>query len=103
MKALYSTPDNMSLILSDVCEMIARDNFQEKWPSFIPDLVEGLRQDDPIITMRVFRTFAPVLKKIRYMYRSDELYTMINYVIEKFGPALTEYTGVSNTFLIITL
>lgn len=99
LKAVYGTPDNVSLILSDVCELIARDNFPEKWPNFVPDLIEGLKQNDPIITMRVFRTFSPVMKKIRYMYRTDALYTQINYVIENFAPYLTEYTGVSTIYL----
>lgn len=95
MKALYITPDNISIILSDVCELIARDSFHEKWPSLIPDLIEGLKHDDPNITMRVFRTLSPILYKIRHMYRSDSLYLQINYVIENFAPALTEFTGVS--------
>lgn len=75
--------------------MIARDSFHEKWPSFVPDLINGLKQDDPITTMRVLRTFSPVLQKIRYMYRSDDLYTQINYVIENFAQSLTEVTAVS--------
>lgn len=83
------------MILSDICEMIARDNFHEKWPTFVADLIEGLKQDDPMNTMKVFRTFSPVVKKIRYMYRSDDLYTQINFIIETFAPYLTEYTGVS--------
>lgn len=96
MRAVYMTPDNISLILSDVCELIARDSFHLKWTTFVPDLIEGLKRDDPDTTLRVFRTFSPVLKKIRHMYRSDDLYTQILYVIENFGPALTEYTGVSS-------
>lgn len=99
MRAVYATPDNISLILSDVCEMIARDSFHLKWKTFIPDLIEGLKRDDPDITLRVFRTFSPVLKKIRHMYRSDDLYTQINYIIESFAPSLTEYTGVSSSLL----
>lgn len=90
MNALYSTPDSISMILSDVCEMIARDSFNCNWPSFVPDLIEGLNQNDPIITTRVLRTFSPVLMKIRSSYRSDDLYTLINYVIENFAPSLTE-------------
>jgi exportin-2 (importin alpha re-exporter) len=90
MNALYTTPNNISLILSDVCEMIARDSFNNTWPSFVPDLIEGLKQDDPVITMRVLRTFSPVLMKIRNSYRSDDLYTQINYVIENFAASLTE-------------
>lgn len=99
MKALYMTPDHISLILSDVCELIARDSFHEKWPSFIPDLIEGLKQDNPDITLRVFRTLSPIMKKIRHMYRSDALYTQINYLIESFAPFLTEYTGKCIGFL----
>lgn len=95
MKVLYTTPDNISLILSDVCELMARDQFHDKWPSFLPDLIEGLKQEDPNITLRVLRTFSPVMMKIRHLYRSDDLYTQINYVIENFAPQLTATTGVS--------
>jgi len=94
-RAVYQAPDHVSIILSDICELIARDSFHEKWPTFVPDLIEGLKQDDPDITMRVFRTFSPIMKKIRYMYRSDTLYLQINYVIENFALPLTEAAGVS--------
>lgn len=87
---IFETPDNISFLLSDVAEMIARDEFNKKWPNFIPDLVAGLEGYDPIKCHRVFRTLCPVFTKIRNMYRSDELYTQILYTIETMGVALTE-------------
>jgi len=85
----------VSLILSDVSEMIARNSFNETWENFLPDLVSGLKEQDPIITMRVLRTLSPCLMKIRHSYRSDDLYKMINYVIENFCPQLTFTISVS--------
>ncbi len=99
MNTLYTTPDNISILISDICEMMARNSFNENWTSFVPGLIEGLSQEDPIISMRVFRTFSPCVTKIRHSYRSDDLYTMINYVIEEFGKPLTHIMGVSYQFL----
>lgn len=101
MSVLYSTPDNISIIVSDICEMIARDSFNQNWESFVPDLIEGLKKEDPIVTMRVLRTFSPCLIKIRHSYRSDELYTMINYVIDTFASPLTYIMKVSSLLIFI--
>ena len=75
--------------------MIARDSFDKKWPNFLPDLVNGLLEKDPVIMNRVFRTLSPVFSKIKNMYRSDELYSQILYTIEKFGDAMTAAAEVS--------
>jgi hypothetical protein len=97
-KLSFETPDFIHRILSDICEMIARDRFDLNWHSFVPDLVCGLKLNDPIITMRVFEMFSPVVKKIRFSCRSDDLYSQINYIFKEFFPILTEYTGVSDFY-----
>lgn len=97
-KFSFEMPDSIHRILSDICEMIARDKFHINWESFVPDLIAGLNLNDPIITMRVFEMFSPVVKKIRFSCRSDDLYSQINYIFEQFFPTLTEYTGVSDFY-----
>lgn len=89
------TPDNISILLSDVAEMIARDSFNKNWPNFIADLVSFLDVQQPVQCQRVFRTLSPVFVKIRNMYRTDDLYTQILYTIEHFAPTMTATIPVS--------
>lgn len=88
--------DRVSAILSDVAEMIARDTFNKNWPNFLADLEANLDENDPMKCQKVFRTLSPVFVKIRNMYRSDELYTMILYTIENFAPAMTRIIPVNS-------
>ena len=76
----------ISDILGDIVELIARDDYDKNWESLLPDLSKALEADDPIVTLKVFKTANPIFKKIRFMYRSDKLYTQINYALKNFGP-----------------
>ena len=82
-------------------ELIARDDFNVNWPDLIPQLVEQCWESTPEITLRVFRTMNPILKIIRFLSRSDKLYKMINYVMEKLAPALTFKTRVRSKFNVL--
>jgi len=48
-----------------------------------------LALDDPVKTLKVLKAANPVFKKIRFMQRSDRLYTQIAHVLGTFAPALT--------------
>lgn len=84
--ALVQLDFAISDILGDIVELIARDDYDKNWESLLPDLSKALEADDPIVTLKVFKTANPIFKKIRFMYRSDKLYTQINYALKNFGP-----------------
>ena len=73
--ALVQLDFAISDILGDIVELIARDDYDKNWESLLPDLSKALEADDPIVTLKVFKTANPIFKKIRFMSRSDALYT----------------------------
>ena len=58
-----------------------------------------MEANSPEATYRLFRTAQPIFKKIRFMYRSDSLYTQINYALSSFAPAFTKATEETNGYL----
>jgi hypothetical protein len=55
-KAILTVEDSISTTLSDIVELIARDSYDMKWTALLPELVSALAADDPVATLRVFRT-----------------------------------------------
>lgn len=72
---LISQDFAISDIVGDIIELIARDDYDKNWENLLPDLCKALEADDPIVTLKVFKTAQPIFKKIRFMYRSDKLYS----------------------------
>ena len=68
MAGLVSTAEEVSIVLSSIIEMIARDDFDLNWPNLMDQFAQGLNSDDPTITMRILRTADTITKKIRFSY-----------------------------------
>ena len=98
-QGIVACEDRVSEILSDIVEMIARDDHNLKWPQLLPSLREQANTSDPVILLRVFRTAAPIFRKIRFMPRSDKLYTEILYNMEHFGEVLHQKTEEATGFM----
>jgi len=98
-QAILGVEDSISVNLGSVVELIAWDKFEENWKKLLPDVSASLAGNDPEATYRLFRTVQPIFKKIRFMSRSDALYTQINYILESFGPAFTKATESTIQFL----
>lgn len=70
---------------------MARRYVQTEWPELFPSLIEQLNtQQDPNAINTVFGCVKKICKKYRYMFRSDALYTEMNYVIELFSKQLMD-------------
>jgi hypothetical protein len=55
----------------------------------LPMLAQNIQStQDPAVIKAVFECVKKICKKYRYMFRSDELFTEMNYVIENFSPLL---------------
>ncbi len=68
MAGLVSTAEEVSVVLSSIIEMIARDDFDLNWPNLMDQFTEGLNSEEPQTTMRILRTADTILKKIRFSY-----------------------------------
>lgn len=98
-QGILSTEEAISSVLRDITELIARDSFNANWETLMETLATTMQDDDPMTIYRIFRTVSPIIKKIRFMSRSDTLYTQIIHVLDKFGPALIEKTNKTMEFL----
>jgi hypothetical protein len=62
---------------------MSRRYFHNEWPQLMPSLINYLNtQQDLAVIRLVFECFKKICKKYRYMFRSDELFIEMNYVIE---------------------
>ena len=76
-------------IFLEIISIMARRYVQNEWPQLFPSLIEQLNtQQDPNMMNTVFGCVKKICKKYRYMFRSDALYTEMNYVIELFSQHL---------------
>jgi len=78
----------------EIIATLARRYVQNEWPQLFPSLIEQLRQQqDPNVVNTIFGCVKKICKKYRYMFRSDALYTEMNYVIELFSQHLVDTLG----------
>ena len=82
-----------SLFLETI-SLMGKRFVQNEWPSLIPELISNLQKTDNIEnTKRALEAIKKICKKYRYMFRSDDLYTEMNYMIENLSTHL-----ISNLF-----
>ncbi|KAI9175251.1 importin-alpha export receptor [Blastocladiella emersonii ATCC 22665] len=84
---MIAVPTKLQLQLSDAVGIIAVHDFPASWDTLIDQLVGKLTPENFAINNGVLQTAHPILKRWRFKYRSDALFTEINFVIERFGPA----------------
>jgi hypothetical protein len=62
---------------------MGRRYVQNEWPQLFPSLIAYLTNNqDPVVYKTVYECVKKIAKKYRYMFRSDDLYREMNYVIE---------------------
>lgn len=66
---------------------IAELDFPERWPTLIEDLVNSLSAENFTINNGVLTTAHSIFKRWRAQFQSNELFTTIKLVLEKFCPA----------------
>ncbi|KAI9802017.1 MAG: hypothetical protein M1825_003073 [Sarcosagium campestre] len=83
---MTSVPQGIQSQLGDAVSIIAESDFWERWDTLIDDLVSRLTPDNYVVNNGVLRVAHSIFKRWRSLYRSDELFTEINHVLDKFGP-----------------
>ena len=72
---------------------------QTEWPQLIPELSEYLNAQttSPENAKRALEAIKKICKKYRYMFRSDDLYREMNYMISTLSQLLLNSLIVSKT------
>lgn len=92
--ALVTGTKVVQIQLGEIICLIASCDFPDYWPNLIEALLSKISPSDFIINLSVLKTVHYIFKRYRSEMRSDELYSEINYVMARFGPALFQiYQG----------
>ncbi|KAJ2451890.1 importin-alpha export receptor [Coemansia sp. RSA 2336] len=84
---MISSPKKLQLQLGEAVSIIAKNDFPEKWPDLIKTLVSKLSPTGYHVNNGILQTAHTVFKEWRSEFRSDKLYTKINYVLNEFTDA----------------
>ncbi|KAB8416393.1 hypothetical protein FH972_024912 [Carpinus fangiana] len=81
---MTQVPSNIQAQLGDAVTVIAESDFWQRWDTLIDDLVSRLNPETPLVNNGVLQVAHAIFKRWRPLFRSDDLYTEINHVVEKF-------------------
>ncbi|KAJ2725564.1 importin-alpha export receptor [Coemansia sp. Benny D115] len=81
---MITVPKRLQLQIGEAVAIIAENDFPEKWPDLISTLVSRLSATDYHVNNGILQTAHTVFQGWRSAFRSDNLYTKINYVLSQF-------------------
>uniref|UniRef100_A0A8C9XM26 Exportin-2 n=1 Tax=Sander lucioperca TaxID=283035 RepID=A0A8C9XM26_SANLU len=93
---MLSSPEQIQKQLSDAISIIGREDFPQKWPDLLTEMVTRFRSGDFHIINGVLRTAHSLFKRYRHEFKSNELWSEIKLVLDTFALPLTELFKVCN-------
>uniref|UniRef100_A0A7N8X746 Exportin-2 n=1 Tax=Mastacembelus armatus TaxID=205130 RepID=A0A7N8X746_9TELE len=87
---MLSSPEQIQKQLSDAISIIGREDFPQKWPDLLTEMVTRFRSGDFHIINGVLHTAHSLFKRYRHEFKSNELWTEIKLVLDTFALPLTE-------------
>lgn len=87
---MLSSPEQIQKQLSDAISIIGREDFPQKWPDLLTEMVTRFRGGDFHIINGVLQTAHSLFKRYRHEFKSNELWSEIKLVLETFASPLTE-------------
>ena len=87
---MCTVPPQIQAQCSEAISLIAKVDFPKNWDNLLPDLIQRFNSPDPNVVSGVLVTANSILRRFRYVQRSDDLYRDILYVLERLqAPLLT--------------
>lgn len=81
---MTSLPTSLQVQVGEAVTLIANTDFPARWENLIDDLVSHASATDMTITNGVLQTAHSIFKRWRAQFRSDELFTEIAFVLQRF-------------------
>ncbi|PWN49609.1 Cse1-domain-containing protein [Violaceomyces palustris] len=78
-------PTSIRAQLEETIAIVAEKDFPERWPGLIDSIVPHLKGTDYELILGMLRTSHTIFYRWRSAFRSDELYSEINFVLERFA------------------
>ncbi|GJJ14609.1 hypothetical protein Clacol_008875 [Clathrus columnatus] len=86
--------------IAESVSIVASYDFPERWPDLITQLVSSLSTVDYSISLGVLETAHSIFYRWRSAVRSNELYTVINYVLDHFVAPFVSFFRETATILL---
>ena len=93
------TDKRMAATFLEIISLMSKRNVHTDWPNLIPELIEQMKSGDLHKVKLSLEAIKKICKKYRFMFRSDALYTEMNYMIENLSQLLIESLMVSCHFI----
>uniref|UniRef100_W5LAP3 Exportin-2 n=1 Tax=Astyanax mexicanus TaxID=7994 RepID=W5LAP3_ASTMX len=87
---MLTSPEQIQKQLSDAISIIGREDFPQKWPDLLTEMVNRFQGGDFHIINGVLRTAHSLFKRYRHEFKSNELWMEIKLVLDTFAQPLTE-------------
>ncbi len=89
---MCTAPQDVQRQLAEAVTLISKYDFPDRWSNLLPQLTQKLASNDILITKGVMLTANSIMKRFRYVYRSDALYAEILICLDGFkAPLLEKY------------
>ncbi|CAF0873836.1 unnamed protein product, partial [Didymodactylos carnosus] len=89
---MTKSPEQIQKQLSDSISIIGQNDFPDQWPELLGVMCKQLHPPIDFHKVNgVLKTAHSLFKRYRYEAKSDELWTEIAHVLEKFAPSFTEF------------
>ncbi|XP_072259360.1 exportin-2 [Pyxicephalus adspersus] len=86
---MLSSPEQIQKQLSDAISIIGREDFPQKWPDLLTEMVNRFQSGDFHVINGVLHTAHSLFKRYRHEFKSSELWTEIKLVLDTFAAPLT--------------
>ncbi|KAI9340023.1 Cse1-domain-containing protein [Zopfochytrium polystomum] len=93
------SPQSIQVQLSEAISIIADTDFPQLWPDLIDDLVSKLNPNEYASSIGILQTAHSILKRWRHQFRSDELFTEINFVLSRFAEPFLQFFQVTDALI----
>eukprot|EP00112_Aurelia_sp_Birch-Aquarium-sp1_P013550 Seg2879.1 transcript_id=Seg2879.1/GoldUCD/mRNA.D3Y31 product=Exportin-2 protein_id=Seg2879.1/GoldUCD/D3Y31 len=87
---MLKNPEALQRQLSDAISIIGREDFPEKWESLLPDMIQRMQSDANHEINGILQTAHSLFKRFRYSFKSQELWTELKFVLDRFAAPLTD-------------
>jgi len=87
---MCSAPNDVQRQIAESMSIISTHDFPHNWGDLLPQLTSRLAQDDIHVTKGVMLTANSVMKRFRYVIKTDEVLTVLKFCLQHFEKPLLE-------------
>ncbi|KAK2157652.1 hypothetical protein LSH36_187g00016 [Paralvinella palmiformis] len=87
---MLKSPEQIQKQLSDSISIIGREDFPDKWPGLLQEMITKIDSGDFHVINGVLRTAHSIFKRYRHEFKSQKLWAEIKFVLDNFAAPLTQ-------------